>query len=169
MNSHPPEAVSDRARAMLELAERCENASGPDWELDAAIHEAVTTFPPRRAGVGWPNENALVVPAFPGWVLLPAYTASLDAAMGLVPEGWRVSRWEEAWRIGRWHAQVAPRPSAALLERFDDGRTIGWETADTEQTGAATPALALTAACLRALASPVDGEGETRAPPPEAD
>ena len=50
---------------LLALAERVEAATGPDRELDAGVHEASTSFPPRIGGVGWP-EGALVVPTFPG-------------------------------------------------------------------------------------------------------
>lgn len=61
---------------LLELAERCEAATGPDRELDRAIFEWLTLvdgFVPDRAHQSYPQY---------------AYTASLDAAMTLVPEGW---------------------------------------------------------------------------------
>jgi hypothetical protein len=51
---------------LLELAERCEAAAGPDDALDWSIAEAIGCAP------GLP------------------YSASLDAAMTLVPEGWDV-------------------------------------------------------------------------------
>lgn len=144
--SHPsgaePVPVSGKAGianadALLALAERVEKAAGPDRELEVVIHEAVTTFPARRAGVGWPDENALVVPAFPGWVLLPAYTASLDAAMSLLPEGWGGN---VNWPIGRNHGPYeanlgSPQMSPAFVT------VVG-----------KLPAVALTAAALRALA-----------------
>lgn len=79
-----------------------------------------------------------------------AFTASFDSAMTLVPEGWRLSRMEEDLRSGRWHGQLAQRASATLLAALDKGRTIGWVTVDTEEQGAATPALALCVAALRA-------------------
>jgi hypothetical protein len=76
---------------LLKLAERCEQATGPDRELDAAAHTATTGFEPRIGGIGW-AKGELVVPLCPGWGPLPRYTASLDAAMTLVPEGWLWAR-----------------------------------------------------------------------------
>jgi hypothetical protein len=118
-----------------ELAVRCEQATGPDRELDVAIHTTVTSFEPRRAGVGWPK-GALIVPAFPGWQVLPAYTASLGAAMTLVPEGWRPV------------IDTASEEGAALVDIW------AWVTVSPKpkrrHAKAATPALALCAAALRA-------------------
>lgn len=126
--------------ALLELAERCERAMGPDRELDAEI--ANLDIP--RATL-WRDTR-------PECRSYPPYTASLDASMSLVPRARRVSKLEEHWRTRRWHAQLSERPSDTLLKAFDEGRIIGWNAADTEPEGAATPALALTSAALRALA-----------------
>lgn len=116
---------------LLELATRCEKAAGPDSETDIAIHTATSGFPPRNGGVGWPK-GALIVPAFPGWQLLPAYTASLDAAMTLVPKG---------------HCFSARKD-------FDGCIAFAWRDIPTGIRGeAATPALALCAASLRAKAA----------------
>lgn len=162
---------------LLKLAERAEQASGPDRELDALIHEAVTTFPPRRAGVGWPDENALVVPAFPGWELLPAYTASADAALSLLPKtavnidlfnfsagrnpAWGCSFMDTAQLMGK---RAAKEQIARLRKGTAFGRSlrgpprVALEKAIAEHfveffcRGAALPALALSAASLRALA-----------------
>lgn len=117
----------------LEIAERCEQATGPDRESDVAIHTAVTTFEPRVGGVGWPA-GELVVPAFPGWEPLPAYTASLDAAITLVPEGFDVHFYLE--RRGGSSAIVTSTKALGLARVF-----------------AATPALAICTAALRARAS----------------
>ncbi len=84
---------------LLELAERCEAATGPSYVLDLEIAEVIA-----------PTELA--------WQ--PPYTASLDAAMMLVPD-------HDGWIIMGNSAKV--------------GRQI---------SGAATPALALCAAALRA-------------------
>lgn len=69
--------MSDAREKLLELAERCEQASGPDGNLDAAISHDVVT-------VDWEKHD-------PRWdeYLWPAYSASLDAAMTLVPAGHR--------------------------------------------------------------------------------
>lgn len=65
-----------------------------------------------------------------GWREAPAYTASLDAAMTLVPEGYD-------WAVFRTNG----------------GLTVHAWCGSREDVFAATPALALTAACLRARAA----------------
>lgn len=72
----------------------------------------------------------------------PSYTHSLDAAMSLVPEGlhWSVGHsFNEDDEEQRFGAQIYYFPHVA-----DPQDRQGW---------GATPALALTAACLRALAN----------------
>lgn len=104
--------MTPNQQTLLDLATRAEGVAGADRELDVLIHEAVTTFPPRRGGVGW-ADDAIVVPAFPGWVILPHYTASLDQALTLVPEGWRL--WTGDFSvIGRfvWMLVGSPAPWA---------------------------------------------------------
>ena len=70
------------------LANLVQVMTGPNLTIDATLHELFTTFPARLGGTGWPD-GALVVPSFPGWELLPRYTASVDAALKLVPRGWQ--------------------------------------------------------------------------------
>jgi hypothetical protein len=115
------------------LARRCEEASGRDRDLDDAIIDAF----------GWRNDFCVPIP--PGYIGLPAYTASLDAAMSLVPEG------------------MECMPLSFKVEHFYLGNSIwqsrasvwdglgGVSSLDTASV-AATPALALTAASLRARA-----------------
>ena len=118
-----------------ELAERCEQATGPDRELDCLI---VETFGWKRIAKGrlffreiwWERGNDRL------WLpQIPKLTVSLDAAMTLVPEGW---------------------------ERFDVDATapelgIDWTLhgpmKDEAKGTADTPALALCAAALRAIAA----------------
>lgn len=96
------------------LAERCRTATGPSFVLEQEI----------AAALGWP--------------LAPPVTASLDAALKLVPEGW-------FWKCGfgtaspGWAHVYATHPDHC--ER-DDAFT-GY---------AATPILALCSASLNALA-----------------
>ena len=128
---------------LLKLAERCEAATGPDRELDeqcalAAGYSLVDPRPNERLQehkrwVGPDGERN-------GWVhnpnsfdFPPHYTASIDAAMTLVSEGWDY----EIRRSGPWH-QVTLWP-VAMRGRNDI--TVSTET---------TPALALCAAALRA-------------------
>jgi hypothetical protein len=150
--------------ALLDLAERCEQATGPDRELDMLIDCALkgieVVYPteghpmtPGRGGrieakgtfelLGWidPGKVNRNFSPYGGRDRYPAYTASLDAAMTLVPEGWRVGSMGETVIEGDdpWNAR--------LLEKRFDGR------AKSAQGDAATPALALCAAALRARAA----------------
>lgn len=72
---------------LLALADRCEAATGPDRELDAAIHaaiyEAVVFDPKWKEWVGSGGMN------------VRKFTASIDAALTLVPEGWGICRWSD--------------------------------------------------------------------------
>jgi hypothetical protein len=110
---------------LLKLAERCEQASGPDLDLSHDI---------ARALVG-----------HSGYKYQP-YTASLDAAMTLVPEGWQGDR------LSWWAGCEA---SCVLIETHLVGdewvREAGW--LGRVEGEAATPALALCAAALRARAA----------------
>jgi len=82
---------------LLTLAERCEQAAGPDRELDVAIAFACGIVTHRQGNCFYTKNRYCSV-----MVLdydyddteyrapeLPSYTASLDAAVTLVPEGWR--------------------------------------------------------------------------------
>jgi hypothetical protein len=111
---------------LIALAERVEAASGPDRELDAAINTAL------RLGSDWSRGTP---EASRVWAL--HFTASLDAAMTLVPEpqSFTISH------CGNTCARV---------------QIIGGDPCsnDPEFDGdAASPALALAAASLRALAA----------------
>ena len=99
---------------LLALAERCEREE-PSFLLDSAITLAMH---PEYAGEGTSTVTAKVHP----------YTTSIDAAVGLVPEGM-------AWTAG---CEPDFTPFARLWEH-----DLVW---------ASTPALALCAAALRARA-----------------
>jgi hypothetical protein len=121
---------------LLKLAERCEAATGPDRELDKLIHEALGNCVHRET-------EYYAVQSDTGFTCkacrkdtygftIPKYSASLDAAMTLVPEGW-------AWSLnsgaaGECFARVSPKSRLTVVD-------------------AATPALALCAAALSARAS----------------
>jgi hypothetical protein len=133
---------------LLELAARCENATGPDRELDAEIEVAVAGFPERA----YQQRNAMRPKGSPDldrmqWLAswgIPAFTGSIDAAMGLVPEGW----------AGR---NVFPFVSRQKLTLWQAGIGVPGPPLKGTSAYAATPALALTAAALRARAS-IGGE-----------
>jgi hypothetical protein len=120
---------------LLELAERCEGAAPPDRELDCLIFESRHLLLSRdnRGRIDGeptgeyygPNGDQLPERA-------PFYTASIDAAMTLVPENCE-------WECGT--ALLIGAAWAGVINL--DGRWKG---------KAAAPALALCAAALRARA-----------------
>jgi hypothetical protein len=121
-----------------ELAGRCEGAKAADRTLDGFIHANVTgefthaTARERIAMGGIMTDGWEVLKNGEVWPL-PRYTASLDAAMTLVPEGLSVKLYAHP---GESHADVySLHPSKGLLGEGEQ---------------AATPALALCAAALRA-------------------
>lgn len=123
--------MADRQK-LLNLAERCEEASDGSEALDLAITEATTGKP-----VG---HRQTYVPV----------TRSLDAAMSLVPAVIQqspvsVSVWSNI-EGGRKHNGWAE------IQRNIGNHVVG-------ESMAATPALALTAAALRALAAMEDNDG----------
>ncbi len=106
---------------LLELAERCEAATGPNFQLEQDI--GGTVFPERGA------------------ITHPPYTASLDAAMTLVPEDafWRLGHDGDGADPSEFRSQViVPKMGGA------DARGVAL---------ACAPALALCAASLRARAA----------------
>jgi hypothetical protein len=110
--------------ALLDLAERCERATGPDRELDRAIRDAV--YHPCL------NNGA-------------TYTASLDAAMRLLPQG--EGRWPQLEYIG-------PNPNNP-----SDGHRVKIWSKGSKPVRGENPvsfALALCAAALRARAAQWD-------------
>ena len=128
---------------LQEIIERLEKATGPDRWLDADIHRTVT---PGMADTitdfskGWCIGGNHVTP-----VKAPAYTASLDAALSLVPEGW-------LWGVNTFPANevFSPGGAQAFVHHPDwgDDVELGYEHAE-----AKTPALALVIAALKARQS----------------
>jgi hypothetical protein len=143
---------------LTDLAVRVEAATGPDRELDGSIwwatrsSEEIAHIDPTgfvrqcierdgsagKALAGFydsSNRGCLANIAFSR-----QFTASLDAAMMLVPEGWEFIRLERDRALPgadrQWDFW------AVLMQPHGSGYS---------KTDAATPALALTAACLRAL------------------
>ena len=97
---------------IADLIARVEAAQGPDRELDAEIH-----------ALGLTVDSRLVIPR--------AYTASLDAAAALVPDG------------GDWSRHRGVNGQMTMQVWGPDAMWPGLSQA-------ATPALALCAAALRA-------------------
>jgi hypothetical protein len=133
------------------LADRVEKLAGPDREVDAMIAVALDLegegMNPRRfrllhTDYGGNNSYAAIGKHHPR---LPAYTASLDAAMTLVPVGWTYINLEICARgTDEQHCRCSVEREAG-----DDEERV--------HAYAATPALALVAAALRARS-----EGEAR-------
>jgi hypothetical protein len=141
---------------LLELAERCEKAEGPDRELDCLIWCAVNGIAPKWTGVrgelldadregiiGWVDpgkhsRNFSTNRSTTGPGSIPSYTASLDAAMMLVPKGWH----DSIYGLGVMAADLC----CVHLEPPEyDGPG--------ERSEAATRPLALCAAALKARAT----------------
>jgi len=113
------------------LALACEKASGPDRELSCKIAREI----------GY-DGGVLGSQTSSPWAWCPDYTASIDAAMTLVPEG-----------LG-WRLNVFSKERVAHI--FPDNEDYTGPCLAFSR--AASPALALTAAALRALALK-SGEG----------
>lgn len=128
----------DKAR-LLELAARCEAATEPDRRIDALISQEVELPLCKEPDCSPKVLRTCIADILDGsWLhdteTVPAYTASLDAAMTLVPD-----------KPGEW----------AITAASGDTRWQAWVWSDDAPNWheAATPALALTAACLRAHAA----------------
>lgn len=128
------------AEKLLALAERVERAVQPDREIDCLIRCALSGRPNWRAlnmgdGFGWGIFSETTAGHARFFSDVPMYTASLDAAMTLVPR-------DASWSL---YDVIGKRESVRM---YGDGYDV--------LVQGATPALALTAACLRARAR---GEG----------
>lgn len=130
--------------SLEQLALRVEAATGPDRELDAGIAVAIggkSVDIHADGDIGWVNFEV-------GRRPLRSYTGSLDAAMTLKPDEWFISGASEQ-EDGRFCFALFPR-------RPDDlgvPRTFEAHSALVARAVAATPALALCAAALRAIST----------------
>lgn len=128
----------DRADLIAAL----EKAEGPSRELDAAIMEVIglpKIFFGRPVTQWWRHGDSWRCETNDGYIHLdaqntPSYTASLDAALSLVPD-------RRAWEIKSTYWSTDKRPAACVV-RPDGVRRYGL---------GATPALALCIAALRAM------------------
>ena len=138
--------MTDRT-TLLALAERCEQAAGPDRELDAEIEALLTgrVTHPRAPGYTLKAQDVewkLARLADSGFISsarrpAPPYTASLDAAVTLVPEGWR-------YDLTNGDLVSKEKPAARLTPDFAGPCFDGY---------ARTVPLALCVAALRARAA----------------
>lgn len=99
---------------LLELAERCEQAEGPDRELDALIHCA---HDPGYRIVRW--ATIAFVSGNGGHATNPInYSGSLDAAMTLVPEGWNGNLGFIPTRPRYWVELARPEHDPLLVGKY---------------------------------------------------
>lgn len=131
---------------MMKLAERVEGLEGPDRGMDVLIAKAVRWLPASVNPEAWKGSAYSLAPNY--WFgpifKLPAYTASLDAAMTLVPATclfWCRELWDDQRKAGY-----------AGINIYRDMTHVGETTAV-----AATPAQALVSAALKARAH-LEGE-----------
>jgi hypothetical protein len=139
------------------LLARVVEGTGPDRELDAEIGAAFRVLPTNSVGpnvLGWLRrwEGPFVTdPALPGHILTenrinwkaPPYTASLDAALTLVPDGW-------SWHVALRKWPTPTRATGSVWCESRDGSKLFY-------VDATTPTRALIAACLKAR---MEAQGE---------
>ena len=130
-------------RATLEaLLARVQEGSGEDRELDVEIAKAFgwidrynEWWPPEIVKLARKRKRAIYNYKMYSLIQMRRYTASLDAALTLVPEGWS------------WHSALRTylTPFRATGSVWQEGQQYALFNAD-----AATPARALIVACLKA-------------------
>lgn len=134
---------------MKDLIERLEKAEGPDRELDYAIEAVMHPWLAEGSYRRLAGDNGWHSPTPPikgGDKIASArdFTASLDAALTLVPEG-------------RWWVLNSGVQSGAARAQVDAG--TAWQSYEAH---GATPAIATCIAALRARMAHPAKEGETR-------
>ncbi len=135
----------------LELAQRCEKATGPDREMDGDIAAALALHPswlPRFPERPWLWADFIAPDDWETWEA-PCLTdtAHLGAIVALIER--TLPGWSGCFDFGK------PFPDGAL-----EAQLIGPGLGDLIYGKASTPALAICAALLRALASKGDRDAE---------
>lgn len=136
--------MTDKAKELRDLADRVEAASDPCRELDVRVNLAVSDQIWSESDIAdlltWRDEPTGYGRYRPADEYVPEHTRSLDAALMLMPDGFM-------WRLQAWPDGV----NNAILER--GAGDFGAIDARHTETFAQLPALALTAAALRAHAA----------------
>ena len=130
---------------LSELIERLEKATGPDRELDERIGGA--------AGVSicwpWTDQDGRYIPR----IDVPRYTASLDAALTLVPEGPWMTAIAGPWRYAAHHPRAGQDNWECALTTEDVGEWCIGDYGDGDTSGkGANAAIAVCIASLKARA-----------------
>lgn len=134
---------------LLLLAEKVEGLKGPDREVDRDIALLRAEYDdPEDLGCFLDPAEAVVGGGGQTYAP-PAYTASLDAAMLLVPEGW-------GWLVSQPNEKAIA--SGLLKKRTPVMGEVQYGCDHRYAVAAATPALALVAVSLRARAAMEAGE-----------
>ncbi|MCS6326519.1 MAG: hypothetical protein H8K06_05450 [Nitrospira sp.] len=139
--------------SLSHLIERLEKATGPDRELDVEIQETVVGLEmyesiAERGG----GKCIRYYPGPPGptYRALPRYTSSIDAAMTLVPEGWRAG----IDPIFFFDDQKKERTDAILCRAdWSKWSPVNSDWIERVEMRGATPAIALCIAALKAQLS----------------
>lgn len=136
-----------------ELIERLERAEAPSRELDAEIAALVHVDADGLDFEAFPEPSGKVTIYFPSKVkqayAAHRYTASIDAALTLVPEGWRIAGFAEyghgmKWK-GRIYCALVPSDLSHLPRTY-----AAHSAAAVRFDHPATPAIALCIAALKA-------------------
>lgn len=138
------------AAELRALADEVERLEGPSREMDQRIALAsgwlrLTPSECRNRGGGWVDGNERYTQNDGRTIrnAPPPYTASLDAAAGLMPEGWLVEVYDRRGDV---------EPSWLVIGIKDRINDETWKVGK-----AATEALARSACALRARAALMDG------------
>lgn len=131
--------------ALQELLERVEAATGPDREIDAAIWLQMVPGATRKQ---WSYVHARTNRVCSvdetrdagRLIIVPAYTASIDAAVGLVERMLPMG----TWSLYNSDPKCIPKGGSAYIFADSDDE-------DSFRAAGATPALALIAALLKAM------------------
>lgn len=143
--------MNDLVERLRGLIERLGKLEGPDQDMDAEIAVHVLGFIKTNLMAAWPDKDPIWKFTDPArnttgsWhAMVREYTASLDAAAGLVERalpGW-------LWRVGR--TSLFPK-GWAYISRTHPSHCDREDEASCSDGRAATPAIALVIATLRAL------------------
>ena len=134
--------MTDRATLEALLA-RVLEGTGPDRELDAEIAKAFgwidrynQWWPPEIVKLARKRKRAIYNYKMYSLIQMRRYTASLDAAVTLVPEGW-------SWHVALRKWPTPTRATGSVWSESRDGSKLFY-------VDAITPPRALMAACLKA-------------------
>jgi hypothetical protein len=129
---------------LVRLAERCEQAAGPSFDLDKEILKAL--------GFTWRGMNYWSADNETMWKGTMTFTHSIDAAITLIPDGFCLASLGfcegDEYQAG-WHCELVSKPEHYVFVGLDDPMNFHRE----DPRRIKTPALALCAAALRARSS----------------